>query len=200
MIWIGIPTGDRTKSALECVKAWKPFAKVAVYTWDDKTYEAVKDIADWVECGERKSFAILQNYMSSQVNFDGYICGADDLFPYLNCGHLDYIAKRHDGKALFIHDNVNSTQPCHPVITRGWYEEHKPIFDEKFIHNCCDTDLYYRLAHTFEQIHAVKFDHRHWLVGKRKKDAIDKIALDAWEEDKKYLRAKIEAAKNTKQD
>jgi hypothetical protein len=193
-VWVTIPTGDRPDQALDVVKSWKMVEdiKIAIYTWDQKTYDLIKPLVDWIELGERKSFAILQNYMASQIGeFDGIVCGADDLHPFINCEHLPFCCKKYDGSALFIFDMVNSNQPCHPVITKTWYEKHGPkIFDEIFIHNFCDTDLYERHYGTFVKIEDISFDHRHFSTGKRQRDEIDEIAQKAWDYDENYYNMK----------
>jgi len=192
MIYVQIPTGNRTRAAVKVVNAWQKAGIPAnVYTWDDETYEALKDKAELLEYGERQSFAKLQNYMAANTQWDAIICGADDLFPAGGCEKLLDIARENNGKALWIDDRCNSAQPCHPVITRGWYEQHGPeIFDEGFVHNFCDTDLWRRLGHTFVKVEGVQFHHRHWLQDERKKDKIDRIAIAAWKRDEAYFRTK----------
>jgi hypothetical protein len=195
-VWVTIPTGDRPEQALDVVKDWATLKdsdiRIAVYAWDKRTHDLVKPHVDWLELGERKSFAKLQNYMASQIgDFDGIVCGADDLYPFINCEHLSFCCKKFDGRALFIFDMINSVQPCHPVITKTWYKKHGPkIFDEIFIHNFCDTDLYKRHYGTFVKIDDISFDHRHFSTGKREKDKIDEIALKAWDYDQAYYNMK----------
>jgi len=195
-VWVTIPTGGRPDQALDTVKTWAMLKdddiKIAVYTWDKRTYDLVKPFTDWLELGERKSFAKLQNYMASQIGeFDGIVCGADDLHPFMNCEHLPFCCNKFDGNALFIFDMVNTNQPCHPVITKAWYEKHGPkIFDEMFIHNFCDTDLYRRHYGTFVKIDDIMFDHQHHATGKRKRDKLDEIAQNAWDHDQAYFNMK----------
>jgi hypothetical protein len=198
-VWVTIPTGGRPEQALDVVKTWAMLKdsdiKIAAYTWDDETREKIFKHVDRLFYGERKSFAILQNFMaqaiSEQDDFDGIVCGADDLYPFIICEHLPFCCKKFDGKALFIYDMVNASTPCHPVITKTWYEKYGPkIFDEMFIHNFCDTDLFERHFGTFVKIEDISFDHRHHSTGKRERDDLDQIGDDAWAMDQAYFNMK----------
>ncbi len=197
-VWVLIPTGDRPETAIDAIKAWSLLKehdiKIAVYTWDQATFDKAKEYADWIEFGERKSFAKLQNYMAGSIGDDwvGIVCAADDLFPFANCQHLQFCCDKHNGKLLFIFDMINNEQPCHPVITKKWYDDNLPskIFDEGFSHCFCDTDLFIRHIGSFVKIKDIAFDHRHWAGGKRKKDIGDKLAASTWTEDHAYFNMK----------
>lgn len=186
---ITIPTGDRTESALAVAKAWKALGfKVCAYAWDDETYNALFGIADKLLNGCRKPFAMLQNFMIDEIILDSeaVICGADDLYPGVNCEKIPGYVEKNQGKALHIFDGVNPVQPTHPVLTRKFIENNSPVFDERFVHNFCDTDLYKRHKKDFVKINDVFFDHRHWINSQREKDNIDEIANASFELDRTY--------------
>jgi len=117
---------------------------------------------------------------------NGVIVGADDLYPGFNCEKISDYVEVHQGKALHIFDGVNSLQPTHPVLTRDFILGNKPVFDERFVHNFCDTDLYKRYKKDFIKINDIFFDHRHWSHQRREKDHIDEIACSSFELDRIY--------------
>ena len=133
-------------------------------------------------------FAMLQNFMIDEIILDSeaVICGADDLYPGVNCEKIPGYVEKNQGKALHIFDGVNPVQPTHPVLTRKFIENNSPVFDERFVHNFCDTDLYKRHKKDFVKINDVFFDHRHWINSQREKDNIDEIANASFELDRTY--------------
>jgi hypothetical protein len=193
-VWVLIPTGNRPESALSVVKAWAEYKqhgiKIALCVWDEVTYRAVEPYADWIKFSFRQPFSVFQNHMMSNVKgeWSGVVCAADDLYPLDNCERLPECCETNDGKALFIYDSVNNDIPCHPVITRKFYEEHGPeIFDEGFVHNFCDTDLWRRHKRNFVRVNDILFEHKHYTVSKRKRDDIDAIAANSWHKDQEYF-------------
>jgi len=192
-IFIMIPTGDRPQKALAVAKAWDSVGiSVIAYCWDDETYELLKPIALHLYRGERKSFAVLQNFMAKETNgWKCMICGADDLYPS-KTKHLPRLAELYDGKILWVRDGLFNEGLTHAVITRKWYDNNNSIFDERFEHAYCDIDLMVTTSRRNEVVKCftIEFDHRHYLKTKEKPDKIYQIALDASPADLKRFRDK----------
>ncbi|MCK5640741.1 MAG: hypothetical protein KAJ19_08085, partial [Gammaproteobacteria bacterium] len=149
-------------------------------------------IAKHIYKGERKSFAILQNFMAKETKgWKAMISGADDLYPS-KLKHLPRLAELYDGKILWVRDGLFNDQVTHPVITRGWYDRYESIFDERFEHAYCDTDLMVTASNRNEIIKcfSIEFDHRHYMKTKEEPDEVYQIGLDASESDLKKFRAK----------
>lgn len=192
MIWIGIPTGQRAKQAVEVAKTWKSRGfKVCAYCWDDETYNGMDMIADMRIKGDRQSFAKLQNLMARTIpDWDLYICGADDLWPDKDVELLFKLNGEAVGKIVHIFDGFQKYLPTHPVISRVWWANHNQrIFDEGFYHNFCDTDLYYRAIKKDEIVSMpqVSFDHRHPITGKSKTDEVYRLGSIHFAKDKAYF-------------
>ena len=194
-IWIGIPTGGRAAQAAETVAKWKAAGfKVAVYTWDERE----KIEADYRFTGLLNTFPILQNLLAGHVfmsrGFSVYICGADDLWPGNATPRLIHkAAQKSPWKVIWAKDGMANHVATHPIITRSWFERHdRKIFDEKFNHNYCDTDLTARCADSGELVKCfdIGFEHRHWLKNLRTKDSLDEWALDKVAADKAYYYSK----------
>jgi len=201
-IILAIPTGDRTERAVET--AWKWYdtgaVKIVAYAWDDKTAKALKPFCKKIFRGFRKPFGVLQNYMAMAVKkWDVFICGADDLWPEEGTELIGPAAREVDGNILWVKDGLFNAQPTHPIITRGWYDKHGKIFDEGFMHNFCDTDLFVRASMAQEVVKCfdIAFDHQHWLKTKQPKDMIYDAGQRHWGHDKQYFQMKHSKFLNT---
>lgn len=194
MIWIGIPTGQRTEQAIEVARQWKSKGiNVIVYAWDEDTYNGMEGISDIRLSGFRESFAKLQNKMIDLVgDFTAYICGADDLYPVGDYNRLEQVAKDYNGKIIHIRDGIHQDLPTHPVITKDWYNKNKKVFDEGFYHNYCDTDLYHRVAKKGEivRVNDMSFDHRHPIKTGKPSDAVYQLGAKHFQKDKMYFAMK----------
>lgn len=194
MIWITIPTGQRSKQAGEVVKAWKDAGfKVFVYAWDGDTRAACAD-ADDISQGPMRPFPVLQNWMAKQVwrlepDTDAVICGADDLWPVSTLEEIEDVVKANPVKLIWVKDGCFNQQPTHPIATKGWWENHNSqIFSPAYRHNFCDTDLAMRCL---EDDSIVKcfyidgFDHRHWYkTGKRQeRDSVYRLGEQWFQSD-----------------
>lgn len=192
---LAIPSGQRTVKLINCILAWRKVCgfEIAVYTWDEETEKNVSCITDHLFKGELASFAVNHNFMASAIKeWDVYICGADDLYPGFGINHIERVCRDNPGKIVWAKDGFLNQQPTHAIITRQWYDNHGYIFDEKFKHNFCDTDLFIRAATAGEVVKCFKigFDHRHYLKTEKKKDEIYKLGESTYAEDKKYFEAK----------
>lgn len=185
MIWIGIPTGQRTKQAVEVVKAWSqyPEIRIVIYTWDKETFNECKPYAHLQFRGNRKTFPQLQNFLISQVDFDLYICGADDLFPG---NAIEKLSRLPLTNTYLIDDGIQKFQATHPVISKSWYQKHKYVFSEEFQHNYCDTDFFVRVCNKGElvEVSGISFDHRHCSRTGRLDD-IYRLGQNSFEQDRK---------------
>jgi len=184
-IAIGIPTGR--KKAIDTIAAWRNAGaklngniETLVYSWNG-TLDA-----DHLYTGEMKPFPVLQNFLANQTDWDGYICGADDLYPD-DISELPAMIDLYQGKVLWVRDGLFNSQPTHPVITRKWFNG--TIFDERFRHNFCDTDLFISASQAGQMVKCfnIAFDHRHPLKTKEPLDEIYKIGQQSYEDDKKRL-------------
>jgi len=180
-IAIGIPTGR--KKAAKVISSWRNLGiETLVYSW-------IGDFdADYLFTGEMKPFPVLQNFLAKQTDWDGYICGADDLYPN-DISELSAMIELYQGKVLWVQDGLFNSQPTHPVITRQWFDKYGFIFDERFRHNFCDTDLFIRTSQAGEMVKCfnVSFDHRHPLKTGESLDEIYKIGQQAYKDDEKRL-------------
>lgn len=187
-VFVAIPTGDRSQKALGVAKAWRAKdIEVVAYCWDDETHELLKEVTPYLYRGERKSFAELHNLMAKHTTgWDCMICGADDLYP-IDVSRLEDTYKRFPDKILWANDNICRNHITHPIITRQWYDSHKEIFDERFVHNFCDIDLFVQASQRGEIIRCfgIIFDHQHYLKTGEALDKIHKIAKDSFAEDEK---------------
>ncbi len=186
---IAIPTGGRLLKAEAVAKAWKEIGyDIVVYTWDEETKDLLSKITPYIIFdSERKSYPVSQNLMAA--NFTGWdymICGADDIYPHYT-KPLKEMVKLYDGKLIWVQDGLFNVQMTHPVITKGWYENNEQIFDERFVHNFCDTDLQTRASQKGEVIRCfnVVFDHRHIIKTKEEPDELHKISMDTYTADEK---------------
>ena len=209
-VTIAIPTGQRTEQAVEVVRAWQAAGvHVAVFTWDDETWDALnrkRAIRERLRAkpfkateptvsalwqGERASFGKLQNFMAANIpDWDVLICGADDLWPDKGTGLIGKAAQEAPKSILWAGDGLFNEQPTHPIITRGWYDKHGEIFDEGFYHNFVDTDLFLRASKKDEVIDCrsfIQFDHRHPAKTGKGKDAIYDYGDKRFPHDKAYF-------------
>jgi hypothetical protein len=164
--------------------------EIALYTWDDETSKAVNP--DHLFKGEMQSFAKNHNLMAKTLDWDVYICGADDLYPSYGMEYIEKVAEKYPDKLIWVADGLFNRQPTHPIITRGWYEKYGFIFDEDFRHNFCDTDLFIRALKNDDVIKSSKigFDHRHFSKTGKKPDKIYRIGQGSFEKDKKTFISK----------
>lgn len=186
---IAIPTGNRLLKAKAVAKAWKEIGyDIVVYTWDEETKDLLSKITPYIIFdSERKSYAISQNIMAASfTGWDYMICGADDIYPRYT-EPLKNMTKLYDGKLIWVQDGLFNAQMTHPVVTKEWYKNNKQIFDERFVHNFCDTDLQTRASQKGEIIRCfnVIFDHRHIFKTKEEPDELHKISRDTYAADEK---------------
>lgn len=210
-ITIAIPISPgRTEQGVEVVRAWqKAGVQVSVYCWGDETYKALTRKRTWEQrfkdslfktheatvdvlwLGERKSYAQVQNFMAKEIDgWDVLICGADDCWPDKGTELIGKAAKEVPEAILWAADGLFNQQPTHPIITRGWYDKYRQIFDEGFYHNFCDTDLMVRTSREHEIVDCrsfITFDHRHPLGTGAKKDSLYKWADSMFRNDKIYF-------------
>lgn len=186
---IAIPTGNRLLKVEAVAKAWKDAGyDIVIYTWDKETNDLLSKITPYIIFdSERKSYAASQNLMAASfTGWDYMICGADDVYPHY-IEPLREMAKLYDDKLIWVQDGLFNTQMTHTVVTKGWYKANGQIFDERFQHNFCDTDLQTRASQKGEIIRCfnIVFDHRHILRTKEKPDELHKRSNDTYAADKK---------------
>ena len=211
-ITIAIPTGQRTEQAVEVVRAWqKVGVRVVVFTWDPETRAALMRERTWEQrlkgklfttheatvgrlwLGDRASFGRLQNYMAENtldLDWDVLICGADDLWPDRGTDLIGNAAQEVPDTILWAGDGLFNEQPTHPIITRGWYNKYRQIFDEGFRHNFVDTDLFLRASKRSEVVDCrsfIQFDHRHPTKTGKNKDALYRYGDRMFPHDKAYF-------------
>ena len=194
-IVLSIPSGQRTETLIDVIYKWRKVCdfKIAIYAWDEKTEKDVSGLADYLWRGELASFAVNQNFVARNVEaWDVFICGADDLYPGCNIGKIESVCRQCSDKILWVRDGFLDAQPTHAIITRGWYEKYGCIFDEKFKHNFCDSDLFMRAMQANEIVKCfdIAFDHRHYLRTNHKKDDIYKLGEKSYGEDDRYFKSK----------
>jgi hypothetical protein len=165
MIILGIPSGQRADRLGDVLAAWRKLpVKIALLTWDDETEKRYADKVDFFfRTPERRSFACNHNQMMAALEgWQGYICGADDLYPgTVDIDRVAVICKLWDGHLLWVHDGLNNVLMTHPVVTPGYLRAAGgKLFDERFEHNYCDTDLMVTAAGKIVKMAARQFDHR----------------------------------------
>ncbi|MBA7590297.1 hypothetical protein ES708_32412 [subsurface metagenome] len=134
----------------------------------------------------------------SFTGWDYMICGADDVYPkYVK--PLNEMAKLYDGKLIWVRDELFDVQMTFPVVTKGWYDNNKQIFDERFEHNFCDTDLQTRASQKGEVIKCfnVSFDHRHPLKTNEPLDELYKTSQSTYAADEKRYYDKYKTARQS---
>jgi len=194
-IVLSIPSGQRTEMLIDVIYKWRKVCdfKIAIYTWDEKTEKDVSGLADYFWRGELASFAVNQNFLARNVEaWDAMICGADDLYPGYNIGKIESVCRQCSDKIIWVRDGFLDAQPTHAIITRGWYDKYGYIFDEKYKHNFCDSDLFVRAMQANEVVKCfdIGFDHLHYLKTNRKKDDIYKLGEKSYAEDERYFKSK----------
>lgn len=214
-VTIAIPTGQRTEQAVEVVRAWQSVGvRVVVFTWDPETRAALMRERTWdqrlkrklltaqeatvdrVWLGDRASFGRLQNYMAENtldLDWDVMICGADDLWPDKGTELIGKAAQEVPDTILWAEDGLFNEQPTHAIITRGWYNKYRQIFDEGFYHNFVDTDLFLRASKRSEVVDCrsfIQFDHRHPAKTGKKKDALYSYGDRMYPHDRAYFAMK----------
>lgn len=190
MLVVGIPSGQRLEQAKKVIAAWqKQPVKIALLTWD-KEYEQFRGMVDFFILDEtRKSFAVNHNRMMKEIaGWQGYICGADDLYPGTGTEKSEKACRQYDGKLLWVFDGLTSAIMTHPVVTRQYFDEKGPVFDERYTHCFCDTDLCKRAQGDILKLRGVQFDHQ-WR--KHGYDPIYQIGSDSFAEDKKKFLEKF---------
>lgn len=195
-MYLMIPTGERVRMATQVADKWRRTGiGIVTYTWDKATYAYMKRIqCARVFYGYRKPFGVLHNFMIQTLpnDWSGAICGADDLWPTRSKKYkkLKQICQYYDGKVLWIYDKINKKINTHPVITRGWYEKHKIIFNECFSHHCCDSDLMMRTRDDIIKVKGLEFDHHHPLKTPiEKRDKIYQLGHSTLKKDRLKLRS-----------
>jgi GT2 family glycosyltransferase len=125
--------------ARKTVEAWKIQGfDIYCITWDKQTfYELLPQVTE-IALDERKSWGTNQNTMMAHSNWDLWICGNDDIAPIMNLDKLEGVANRHPDCMIGMGPDTRAL--CVPVITRNYYESHKPTMDEGYFHNCVDYD------------------------------------------------------------
>ena len=187
-IVIGVPTGQRGKQAEKAIASWKKRGfDVCVRTWDiDLT--PYKEADTVFQTKTRESFAVNQNAMMD-TDWDVWICGADDLWPGEQLDlheRIEVISEEAGNRLLWVGDGLFNQQPTHPIITREMYDDQGGvIFDEAYIHNFVDTDLFARMLvkKKVAKCPHICFDHRHYYTQKTKEDEISLIGSQSYPED-----------------
>jgi hypothetical protein len=139
-IWIATPSGNRLAVVTEMIKSWKNCGvKTAIISWDANTIKAKSDYFKLLD--RRLSWGSNQNILLDSIPSDWDVCIAacDDHFPVKNINLIEKAAKRFPD--FVFSPNEGHLALCFPIITRGWYDKHRPIFDETYIHNCVDYDI-----------------------------------------------------------
>jgi hypothetical protein len=174
MIYITIPTGQRTDRAVETVQKWMAMGfHVAVYTWDSETLKRLNDPrkVDLLMEDRRRPFAVLSNILAEEVflqepTCDAIICGADDLWPVSTLKEIEDVVRLNPDKIIWVKDGCFNQQPTHPIVTKKWFQDHgEKIFSTAYAHNYCDTDLALRAVAERSIVKCFDiegFDHRHW--------------------------------------
>jgi hypothetical protein len=196
-IILAIPSGQRTEKLINCILKWRKVCdfKIAVYTWDEDTQKDVSCMTDELYFGQFRSFACNHNFLARTLqDWDVYICGADDLYPAYGIGSIELVCSEYPEKVIWVKDGFLNQQPTHAIITRGWYDKYGSIYDERFKHNFCDTDLLARTINANEIVKCfdIGCDHRHYLRMDKKKDEIYRIGESSFAEDKKRFEAKYQ--------
>jgi len=193
-IVVAIPTGDRVNGILKVIEKWRKACDfdIAVYTWDAETKKVVESKVDYLFEGPLQSFAINQNLMAKELDWDVFICGADDLFPDFGINLIEKVCSQNSGKVIWVKDGFLNQQPTHVIITREWYDKHGYIFDEQFEHNFCDTDLFMLARKDNEVVKCfqIGFDHRHPLKTGKKPDAIYRLGASSYAADMRRFQQK----------
>ena len=197
-MYLCIPSGQRPEKLEATLKAWKRYSRIHVvgYAWDELSAEVFKRHGATVFEGERKSFAILQNYLARQLPLDWHImiCGADDLRPGIGITRIRKLFKHANGNVLWVFDGINASINTHPIITVGWWlRNNRTIFDEQFQHNYCDSDL---MTRTIQSNRLIKVEgtgmiHDHPLsVPLKDRDVVYQLGYASHRTDKKLFRMK----------
>lgn len=204
-IVIAIPTGNRVRNIIKVVEKIRKVCGflIAIYTWDPETKAAINGKVDYLFEGPLQSFAKNQNMMAAMIpDWDGFICGADDLYPDFGMDLIPEVCRMENGNIIWVKDGLFNKQATHPIITRGWYEKHnKKIFDENYHHNFCDTDLFLSACLAGEMIKCfnIGFDHRHPLKDGRKPDDIYRLGQSTYVQDGEYFESKFTAEERTRE-
>jgi len=93
----------------------------------------------------------------------------------------------YQGRIIWAKDGLFNKQPTHPIVTRQWYEKEGQIFDERFKHNFCDTDLFTRASQNGDVVKCfnISFDHRHPLKTGEDYDLVYRYGMETYKEDEK---------------
>jgi hypothetical protein len=193
MLVLGIPSGQRVEKLKAVIAAWRKYpVHILLLTWDCDTWDQChRSVDDWILLPQRESFAKNHNRMMVKMdclNWHGYICGADDLFPGSGIDKLDSQCQLHDGSLIWVHDGNNAAVMTHPVITRAYFNTHGPVFDERYAHNYCDTDLFMRAHQNIIKVNGIQFDHQWRTQGM---DEIYQVGNDTFAEDKRKFIARF---------
>jgi len=160
-IWVAAPSGNRLSVASEMIKVWRAYdVKTAIISWDERTREASPDYFKLVN--KRFSWGINQNLLMDSLppDWDACIAACDDHFPLKGIDLIEKAIARFSD--CVICPNEGHLALCFPIITKGWYAKHRPIFDEKYLHNCVDYDVCQQAAKEHKLINCpqIEFEHR----------------------------------------
>ena len=192
-MYVMIPSGQRAPLLQKTIEAWnRKGIQVVCYTWDRASWAISKRLSRKTFFGQRKSFAILHNFMIQTLPKDwtGVICGSDDLHPSRSrkYNRLSTLCEKHDGKILWVFDGINNKLNTHPIITRGWYKKNLVVFNECFSHHCCDSDLMLRARDDIIRVDGIAFDHRHPLkTAIEDRDEVYQIGHSTLHQDRRKL-------------
>ena len=191
MLVVGIPSGQRLEQCKAVIKAWRDQpVKIALLTWDSSYIDLYDQVDYYIAQPSRYSYAKNHNYtakLTADEGWNGYICGADDLYPGSNIDKLEDVCIQRSNELIWVFDGLNPSIMTHPIVTRGYYEKKGYIFDEQFVHNFCDTDLLVREWRNTIRVVGVTFDHRWYRSGD---DEIYAIGRKSFEADKQRFIAK----------
>jgi len=200
----GLLTGSgRTEQAREIIKAWHDVRiSVWLYTWDEHDLKTLGPLCDHVLFGPMDSFVINHNRLARELDWDIYICGANDLYPgtnpFLRENLLD-LYESYPDKSYFINDGWQNRIPSHPIVPRQWWlNRDKVILDEQYEHNFVDDDFLAegRVKGDIIRCTDICLDHRQFTRMGQPADFIAQKGQESFERD----RARFEMKWNPKPD
>ena len=180
---------------VDAIEHWRKVCdfQIAVYTWWRETAKEVESLVDYFWFGKRESFAFNHNFMANTIrDWDVYICGADDLYPMNAISKIETVCRKYPDKIIWVRDGFLNKMITHAIITKKWHDKHGNIFDEKFKHNFCDSDLFVRACVAGEIVKCfdISFDHRHPLKTNGPTDEIYEYGNKTYAEDRDYFNSK----------
>ena len=176
----GFSSGNRISTAIKAAEAWRKAGFIlACTTWDIHTAHILQPHVDYMSCQERKSWGDWHNLRMDEVpDWDVYVCGNDDILPKTNVGMIEEFAKTYPGMLLGVGTDIQASSM--PIITRGWYETHRPVFDSQFTHYFTDYDAVWRalVEEKFRICREIDYDHIHET---QEKSATEVISHEFWD-------------------